>query len=356
MRPAIRRSFLGLHRWVALALAWPAVVVALSGAMLVFRPELAGDIEAGSWPAGTWERLAGVAKAVDPGAASVELVPRGGRAEVLLGGKWGRTLEVDPQDGRIVADEGIRAMAFPWLFRLHTRFLVGPRAEWVAALAGLVLLLSAASGAVLAWPVHSRAWKYVLRWRTGEGWRAFATDMHRVLGLAAMPLLALNAVTGLVLVFASPVSELVTALASRPAEAAPGDASGFPPCTPCTLDDLVARAQARVPGARAVRVVTTGPGEPVLVRLRRPGENETQGMNRVWIDPASGEVKRAMPLERAPAGAAMFDWLYPVHTGRWFGIAWCAALAIAGLVPLAALATGVSLWLAKRRKAGRAPR
>ncbi len=353
MRPALRQSLLAFHRWVALALALPAVVVALAGAMLVFRPELGGDIEAPAWTAGAWERLARAAQAADPGAASVEIVPRGGRAEVLLGGKWGRALEADPRDGRVLADEGERAMAFPLLFRLHTRFLAGPWAEWVAALAGLVLLAMAASGATLAWPLSARAWKYVLRWRTGEGWRPFATDMHRVLGVAAMPFLALNALTGLVLVFSAPVSGIVTALASGPPEALPAPASALAPCEPCTLDDLVARAESLVPGARAVRVVTGGPGEPVLVRLRRSGENATQGMNRVWLDRASGAVAKAVPLERAPAGAAVFDWIYPLHTGRWFGIAWCAVLAAAGLVPLVALASGLALWSSRRKRGGR---
>jgi uncharacterized iron-regulated membrane protein len=338
---------------VALALALPAVVVTLSGAMLVFRPELAGDIEAGAWPAGAWDRLAAAARGADASAGPVEIVPRGGRADVLLGGKWGRTLEVDPRDGRIVADEGTRAMAFPLLFRLHTRFLAGPWAEWVAALAGLVLLTSAATGLALAWPVNARAWRYVLRFRAGDGWRPFATDLHRVLGVSAMPLLALNALTGLVLVFSTPAAELVNAIAPPAPEADRLVASGLPPCSPCRLDDLVARAEAIVPGARAVRVVTGGPDEPVLVRLRRTGENATQGMNRVFLDPASGAVTSAVPLERAAAGAAMFEWLYPLHTGRWIGIAWRVALAVAGLVPLVAVVTGLALWAARRRRGGR---
>lgn len=353
MRPAFRQAVLGVHRWVALALALPAVVVALSGAMLVFRPELAGQVEAAQWPAGAWERMAGVARAADPGAESVEIVPRGGRAEVLLGGKWGRTLEVDPQGGRVVADEGVRAMAFPLLFRLHTRLLAGPWAEWVAALAGLVLLASATSGLALAWPASARAWKMLLRLRVRDGWRPFATDLHRVLGVAAMPLLALNALTGLVLVFSSPAALLVSAIAPRPPQDAPVGAADLPTCAPCSLDELVSRAEALVPGARAVRVVTNGPGETVLVRLRRPGENATQGMNRIFLDPASGALKRAVVLERAPAGVAMFEWLYPLHTGRWIGIAWCAALAAAGLVPLVAWATGLALWKARLRRAGR---
>ncbi len=353
MKPAIRKALLGLHRWGALLFALPAVVVALSGAMLVIRPEVAGRVGALEGPAGAWARAAAAAREADPGGGTVEIAPRGDRLDVMLDGKWGRTLEIDARDGRVLADERTQPMAFPFLFRLHTRFLAGPWAEWVAALAGLVLLVSSLTGIALAWPVNARAWKFVLRLRQREGWRPFASDLHRVLGLAAMPFLALNALTGLVLVFATPVSELVTALASPLTERAAESSDVPPSCAPCTLDDLVARAEALVPGARAVRVVTRGPGEPVLVRLRRAGENETQGMNRVWLDPASGALKKAVPLERAPAGAALFDWLYPVHTGRWFGIAWCAALAVAGLVPLVALGTGASLWAARRRKAGR---
>ena len=354
MTPAIRKALLGLHRWGALLFALPAIAIALSGAMLVIRPEAAGRLGPMDAPAGAWERAAAAARKADPGAGSVEIAPRGDRIDVMLDGKWGRTLEVDPRDGRVLADERARPMAFAFLFRLHTRFLAGPWAEWVAVLAGLVLLVSAVTGIALAWPVNARAWKFVLRLRARDGWRAFATDLHRVLGMAAMPLLALNAITGLVLVFAGPVSSLVTAIAS-PAAAPAVPAAVSAPCSPCTLDALAAHAESLVPGARAVRVVAKSPEDPVLVRLRRTGDNETQGMHRVWLDSASGQVTRLVPLEHAQAGAAVFDWIYPLHTGRWFGIAWCVALALAGGVPLVAFATGLALWTARRRRPGRRP-
>ncbi len=347
MTPAFRRSVLGLHRWVALALALPAVAVTLAGTVLVFRAEIAGDIVAPAWPADAWERAAQAARQAGPAGSSLEIVPRGDRAEVLVDGKQGRTIEVDPASGRVMSDERSGAPGFAFVFRLHTRLAAGAWAEWIVALAGTVLLVSAATGLALAWPVSSRAWRYVLRVRVGGGWQPFATDLHRVLGIAASPLLALNAVTGLVLVFSTPAAQLVTALAPRAAPAA----SALPaaPCAPCTLDQLVAHAESLVPGARAIRVVVEAPGDPVGVRLRRPAEEATQGMNRVFLDAATGRVVRAVPLERAAAGAAMFEWLYPVHTGRWMGFAWRVALAAAGIAPLVALATGFALWFVRRR-------
>lgn len=354
MRPALRQKMLGLHRWIAFAIGMPAVVVALSGAALVFRPEISGGLAAPAWPAGAWERAAAAAKRIDAGADAVEIAPRAGRAEVLVGGKSGRTLVIDPADGRVLADEGAAAMAFPFLFKLHTRFLTGSWAEWIAALAGLALLVSSATGLALAWPVSARAWGLLLRLRTADGWRPFATDLHRVLGLAVLPLLALNAATGLVLVFSSPVAAWVSAVRPRPPEPAVSWAQA--PCAPCTLDELVAHAERLIPGARAMRVVTGAAAVPVLVRLRRAGENETQGMNRVWIDATSGEVRRVVPLERAPAGAALFDWLYPLHTGRFVGLAWCTLLAAAGFAPLVSLASGIALWRARRRPRKSAPR
>lgn len=347
MRPVLRQSVLGLHRWVALALSLPAVAVTLAGAVLVFRAEIAGDIAPPAWPAGAWERAAQAARQAGSGGASLEIVPRGDRAEVLVDGKQGRTLDVDPASGRVLADERSGPPGFSLVFRLHTRLATGAWAEWIVALAGAVLLVSAVTGLALAWPVSSRAWKYVLRVRVGDGWLPLATDLHRVLGIAAAPLLAINAATGLVLVFSTPAARLVTALA--PAVPSAVAAAPAAPCAPCTLDQLVAHAESLVPGARAIRVVVEGPGEPVGVRLRRPSEEATQGMNRVFLDAATGRVVRAVPLERAAAGAAMFEWLYPLHTGRLGGIAWRIALASAGIAPLVALATGFALWFTRRR-------
>ncbi len=55
------------------------------------------------------------------------------------------------------------------------------------------------------------------------------------------------------------------------------------------------------------------------------------------------------PNSGLPAGSAMFEWLYPLHTGTLLGPAYRAILVLAGLVPMLSLATGFILWRTRAR-------
>jgi uncharacterized iron-regulated membrane protein len=79
-------------------------------------------------------------------------------------------------------------------------------------------------------------------------------------------------------------------------------------------------------------------------------------MNRIYVDAASATVLRASLLERLAPGNAMFEWLYPLHTGKLLGMPYKVVLVLAGLVPLLSLVTGLIVWrsrAAPRRAAAR---
>jgi uncharacterized iron-regulated membrane protein len=91
----------------------------------------------------------------------------------------------------------------------------------------------------------------------------------------------------------------------------------------------------------------------VVVRKVLPGDNATHGMNRIYVDAASAVVLRASTLERLPPGNAMFEWLYPLHTGKLFGTPYKIVLILAGVVPALSLVTGFIVWRSKAKKPGK---
>ncbi|HSW84395.1 MAG TPA: PepSY domain-containing protein, partial [Usitatibacter sp.] len=55
-------------------------------------------------------------------------------------------------------------------------------------------------------------------------------------------------------------------------------------------------------------------------------------------------------------GNAMFEWLYPLHTGKLVGTPYRVLLVLAGCVPLLSLVTGLIVWrsrAARKRAAAR---
>lgn len=341
-----------VHRWVALGLGAVVLLLALAGASLVFRDELTAfftpevAIAPRAAAPDAWQKVLDAARSRDPEARSVEIVPaeRAARAweAVLHGARAGRHLFVDPHDGRVVADSDRQAMPFVVLFRMHTSFFLGPNGEYLSGLGGLALLFMASSGIVLWWP---RAWKYAFRLRLKGNRVAVSYDLHRSIGALVAIFLVVNAVTGITLVFDDALPPGVNAIAGRqaPAVARPTPGAMRP------LDDLVAAANAAFPAGRVSRVRVLE-GEPVMVRKRLAADNDTHGMNRIFVDGATGAVLAVRPLDLQPPGSAMYEWIYPLHTGKLVGWPYRIVLVLAGLAPLVSLATGLILWRAKAKR------
>ena len=345
-----------VHRYVALSLGALVVLMGLTGASLVFRDELTAWLTpavaiASSTPApGHYERVFAAARKAVPDARSIEIVPsRGDRApEVIVDTASGwRHLFIDPHDGAVVADSTRQWLPFAMFFQLHKRLMAGQAGEYVVAWVGLALAFLAASGLVLWWP---RKWQQAFRIRWDGNRLAVSYDLHRCAGAAFALLLIFNAVTGLMMNLDSASVALVNRMAFSRGEPSPPTASSNAFAVRRPLDEIVAAAERALPAGNVSRVVVRDADAPVVVRKILPGDNDTHGMNRIYVDAASTSVLRASLLERLPAGNAMFEWLYPLHTGKFIGAPHKVVLVVAGLVPLLSLVTGLIVWRSKSRR------
>ena len=352
------KKLVRVHRYVALTLGAIIVVLAMSGASLVFRDELTAfftpaiAIAPGPMPAGQYERLWTAARNAYPRATSVEIVPslRADRAvEIIIEGARGeRHLFVDPRDGAVVADSDREWLPFASLYQFHRRFFLGEKGEYVAAAGGAALLFLALTGLVMWWP---RKLKYAFRIRWPVANRvALSFDLHRCVGAAFALFLGVNAVTGLAMIFDGVSAAVVNRVAGAADVAAVPSAARNPPTGMKSLDEIVAAAERELPGGTVTRIAIRE-GKPVVVRKRMPEDQATHGMNRIYVDGVSGRVLRASPLAKLPPGGAMFEWLYPLHTGKLFGTPYKVLLLLVGIAPMLSLVTGLILW----RRPSRSP-
>ncbi len=343
-----------IHRWLALTLFLPLLLVCLSGAALVFRDELLPLLtpaivvpeQAGDTP--RYERVLAAARAAAPGADAVDLLaPRAGRAVevwVQQGGAL-RTLFVDAGTGRIVADSDLDFLPLAMLYRLHKTLLLREAGETLAGLAGLALLFLSLSGFVLWW--RNPAMPLRIRWRVGT--LALSFDLHRSTGIVFAAILALNAFTGAAMTFDGLSSAAVNTIAGAPAGTPPPAGTPGPMRE---LDLLLAAARAAVPGGEIARVSVRESKGWVVARFRLPGEQVTFGMNRVHVEASTGQVLRVSLRQELAPGNGMFEWLYPLHTGQLVGGGYRAVLVAAGAAPVLLLATGFVLWRRRRRRGG----
>jgi uncharacterized iron-regulated membrane protein len=59
---------------------------------------------------------------------------------------------------------------------------------------------------------------------------------------------------------------------------------------------------------------------------------------------------------RGPAGDRLLSWLFPLHSGEALGLAGRVAWTGFGLAPMLPFATGLWLWLRRRRRAAESHR
>ena len=346
-----------IHRWVALLLGALVVLIGLTGAALVFREELtatftpAVKVSTAPVPAGAYQRILAVAQGAEPGVGALDIVmpSRADRAaEVIIHRPLAdRYLFVDPHDGAVVADGEREFLPFPAFYQLHRRLLLGETGESAVGILGAALAFLGASGLILWWP---RKLEYAFRVRWDGNRLAVSYDLHRCMGAAFALILIVNAVIGFSMSFDEASAALVNRVSGSngpgPAPRASSNTlgSGRP------LDEIVAAAERAFPDGTVRRVSIRAGDAPVLVRKRLATENETNGMNRIYVDAASATVLQARLQRDAPHGNAMFEWLYPLHTGTLIGTPYRLILVIAGCVPLLSLVTGLIVWRSRMKR------
>jgi uncharacterized iron-regulated membrane protein len=353
----LRRLFVTLHLVVGMSTGLLLSVLGLSGSLLVFRheidallePRLLVALSCGGVPAPV-ESVVAAVTAYRPGATLQHLFLAPGPSathEAWLSGTNAR-LYLDPCTARVLGERDADQSAMGWLFALHTKFLSGEQGESLVGWCGIALLFLGASGLVLWWPANLRQ----LRERMQVKWHASGKrvnyDLHRTGGFYAAGLLALIAVTGTTLVFKDWSTAVAARLTGRAVATslkpkvtlAPGVNKSLRP-----LSELLRQSEQALPGGVVRRVsFPMKPDAPLLIRKRLPGEQHTNGVNYIYLDPYTGRVLRVDRAAMGDAGQRFLNARYPLHIGLWGGLVTRVLHALAGLMPMALFVTGLVMW------------
>jgi uncharacterized iron-regulated membrane protein len=360
----VRQIALQIHLWTSLTFAAVIVIACLTGSALVYRHDIdralnpslyrttPGDV---GWDA-VWQ-VVGNQHSLSNGALIRGPVDRGVYQVEIGDALLPFSVHVDPGTGKILgARDPSRSLA-GWLFLLHFNLFAGEFGHQLIGVTGLTLVLITLTGAWLWWPTLRKfAFGFRIRWT--RPWFVVNYDLHRVIGIWSLPLVLLLSLTGAILVFYEVGGRFVHALffttpeaaapAALPAGAAPAHAA-----RPTTLNDAAALAMRLAPEAVASSMyVPAAAAEPVRVWLRMPGDTRPNvGSWHAEIDRTSGAVVSAMlPSNTSLAAHVEETWVIALHYGTFGGEAIRALYAVAGLIPVVLLVTGIFHWLLRRRR------
>lgn len=273
-------------------------------------------------------------------------------------------VDLDPASGAAVAPPSARATKGGKAFmELHSELhyvdpAIGIR---IAGAAAVLALLGLATGVV----VHRRIFLDFFTFRPGKGQRSWL-DGHNVAGVMGLPFFVMIIYSGLVYFDSETLPMPIAAVYGSSAQAHEryhGSLGNEPepsgtvwrPAAP--VAPMFERAEQVLGRGEVARIIITSPGDGRLqVDVRRPYGSElpryeTSG-NTLRFDGMTGAA-----LDFPDYGPGIrYRWLLlSLHDG-WFADAWMLWLyQLSGLLGCMMIATGLALWVVKRRERHRGP-
>lgn len=265
----------------------------------------------------------------------------------------------DPADGRWLGerDPAERSLRTPALLStihdLHQALLLENQGKDLVGLVGLSLALMIVVGFVLAFPrLTWQSLRRAIAVKRASGTTRRIYDLHRALGTVLGIVLLMSAGTGALMAYPDLARDLVgLASPARPLPVVPWRAADAPADAPVALDEVLAIVGQRHPQASIREIHFPGIRRaPMIVYLHRPGDIHRLGDTRLLIGGAGTDLLREVDGAHRSRGERLLHWLHPLHTGSAFGTPGRLLMVIgAGLLPLWLLVTGVWIWVNKRR-------
>lgn len=334
---------LKLHRYVGLAMALFLLVQAVTGAMLVYRADVARWID----PAGmvrqtaaddaSLQAVVGNSQAALPG-FSVTRLYFPDRADGVyfleLASADGAQLyaTVDPGNGRLLRKGGLIAFPVQAALRLHYQFNLGPVGAFVIFLNGCALLFLSVMGLLYWWP-RGGAIRRSLMIRRGLSPWVLLRQLHRIAGVLAAMFLIVISVTGLVMAW----QDGQAAFAPRTtASAAPLG----------QLEQAISLASLSVPGA-ALRDARLS-AHSARINFFAPAHGP-RAVHQVVVDLRAMKVSSVLQAKDNPA---LWMVLLPIHSGDFGGLPGRILFTLVALILAGLAVSGPLLWWQRRPAKG----
>jgi uncharacterized iron-regulated membrane protein len=343
-----------LHAWAGVVLALPLCLLGLSGAMLLFRDAL--------FVPAAWRVADPAVAAPDAEVARLLALPALRHARSLLLARGVRDFHfVTTADGgsawwRVggtaavpVADVPLRLRLEPTVLGLHRRLLLGDAGAAVIRVLAPLAALTIVAGLWLWWPLR-RGWRRRDLLVRGDG-RPQLLRAHLALGSTAGLLLLVHAVSGALLANDPAIRPWLQPLADARTSAWPGG-TGAPRFAPGDAAAALAAVRALYPSAAMVEIAPRGDSPSAWsLMLRLPGEDHPQGRSTVVLDVAAGHVLALRDARLAGAPGAYDDTLLALHGGTLFGDWQRWPWLLGGIASFRlALLGGLSWWRRPRRR------
>jgi uncharacterized iron-regulated membrane protein len=355
---SFRPLLLKLHLIVGLTIGLFLLVVALSGASLVFEDNLdraltpaLSYVTPGARVLPVSDLIARIkAKYLGALVGSVSF-PESPDQSMMFGfrtkAQGSASVYVNQYTGDVLGvrtpDERERGLARR-LHVLHTSLFAGQVGKWIVGTITALTLLMAISGLCLWWP------RKILSVMTRASWRRVNFDLHNVFGLYASAAFLFIALTGLMIAFEGVTDPMISRLNAAPQPEPPRQSTVVKGAAPLSVDAVADIARAALPGAFLKNISVPNGGKAVVTAgMKFPEDRTPGGRSRVFIDQYSGTVLTVLNTRTAPLGTRIINVKRSAHTGDIFGATTQAIYFMTCLMLAGQIVTGFFIWWKPRR-------
>ena len=349
MATPLRLGILRLHRWAGLILGLLLAWLALTGAGMLFAPQLRDTVDQDlevvppctqSLPL---DILIENARAAQVG-GTLRLIGIRARntASVLVRFANGDTVYLNPCTGHILGERNKTAGLFGTLEYLH-RLKWLPIGSSIAGAAALLVALLVIGGIVIWWPGSRRALRASLTFSPRLVGRMRLANQHRVLGIWISLALLASALTGPIDSFNWYRRAIEDITRSPVPEAAPTSrATDRPRLSMQALWDRV-RSMSSDP-TEALIAIPRQATSSVEVDLLERGAPHREARTLMYLDAYSGAVLSCRPYASTSVANKIMAWGLAIHKGE-AGVIAQALLLIGALGAPVLVYTGASSYL-----------
>jgi len=349
----VRKALFQIHLWAGILVSVYVVVIALSGAVLVFEDELTSAalvMRVGTYDAARVKPIPEVMRGfaqVYPGARVTNLIA----PWPVVPAYQLRAVGADGREFGLVADPATGAMRVQprtwvnWVYDLHVFLLLGEaHGEQVNGVGAGILLVLAGTG-VLLWWQGLKNWTRALKMNLRLSWRRINFDAHHAIGIWTLALVAWWSISGVYFGFYRQLVGMVQVVSPIVGMASP-QVPTVVGSGRVALETVLAAAQAASPNARLFSVSDPSlVGTVVWAQMDRGAPADFSHRDIVTVDAVHGRV---LTVWHYGVNHTLGDWflwsMHPLHFGTLWGMAVKVLWFLVGISLAVLSATGVVMY------------
>jgi uncharacterized iron-regulated membrane protein len=352
----LRRLNFQIHLWAGIVLAIYAVLIGVTGSILVFRAELQRFINPSSWRAfgasGARASLNGVVEQIRlqyPHTHIISLMAPTPAEPVFVAVLQKRPpirIACHPLSGAVLTEIQPRPSLLSLVADLHENLLAKRTGRIVNGTASIALLLILFTGLVNWWPGTAH-WRRALTVDFRRKWKRVTFDLHSAAGFWSLWFLLMWSITGIYFTWPNEAVALIRHI-SLPVNSVPPDVRIDPLREPVKLDfdNLLHVASTRERGAQFEGIIfPVSRRAPLEILLTHSADAPRNREDFLYFDPYTG---RYLATWHYGANQSLGDWMEwlqtPLHFGTHWGLAVKVIWAFFGLMFPVLAVTGLLMY------------